>query len=529
MLFGALCITGPLVYYIKFAGYSFTRPEIIGLFCLCMLLGGFAGYLLSRLQWTGRVILIAVLASMGLSFLPGMQTDWVYMLGVVSIIAISMFATEQAVKIFTTMALVFVASTVVFPVGEQLLGAEQIINAQAKRDQQLPPVIHIVLDEHIGINGLPKTVANTAEFQQQLTDFYTRHGFTLYSNGFSHYARTYNSLPNAFNFTVSEHDNQYFPGQRQERELKDNHYLAAFSKQGYAINVYQSDYLGYCKAKGVNYRSCYTYPVHNLKYLQDLPINTQEKFRFLLKSYTLSSVLYQKFLTGYQKNLRPLLHKVGITLPNDPWYQAQISTIGTLDALQKMQADIIAAPEGNVFFAHLLIPHSAYIFDENCQVIPKTADWWVNYSDDAVAVSEAGYQQRYQRYEAQIGCVYKQLDQFIAQLQQHGIYDKAAIMIHGDHGSRIVHMPPYPDNRELLQQQDFRDAYSTVIAIKFPGQAGGVEPEPVVVNRVVAAFSQQLTGQPKQLPGNDQFVYLTTQQMKSGVDLTPYPVKDFGH
>jgi hypothetical protein len=49
-----------------------------------------------------------------------------------------------------------------------------------------------------------------------------------------------------------------------------------------------------------------------------------------------------------------------------------------------------------------------------------------------------------------------------------GIFDDALIIVHGDHGSRIAINSPSSKNRKLLSDNDFRDNYSTLMAIHMP-------------------------------------------------------------
>lgn len=54
----------------------------------------------------------------------------------------------------------------------------------------LPPVVHIILDEQMGIEGLPRDLPGGASLQDDLKDFYRSRGFTLFGQAFSHYYMT---------------------------------------------------------------------------------------------------------------------------------------------------------------------------------------------------------------------------------------------------------------------------------------------------------------------------------------------------
>jgi hypothetical protein len=61
----------------------------------------------------------------------------------------------------------------------------------------------------------------------------------------------------------------------------------------------------------------------------------------------------------------------------------------------------------------------------------------------------------------------------------------AVIILHGDHGSRMNIV--VPDNSEPLVPSDFRDAYSTLFAVKSPTVPAGNDGRPVAVGCLLAA------------------------------------------
>ena len=60
-------------------------------------------------------------------------------------------------------------------------------------------------------------------------------------------------------------------------------------------------------------------------------------------------------------------------------------------------------------------------------------------------------------------------------LKTRGTFEDAIIIVHGDHGSRIVLVEPRTENKDRLSRQDFYDAFSTLYAVKLPGTAPGYD------------------------------------------------------
>jgi len=54
----------------------------------------------------------------------------------------------------------------------------------------LPPVPHLVLDGHIGIDGLPVDIEGGQELKQRIEAFYLKHGFRPFGRAFSKYMLT---------------------------------------------------------------------------------------------------------------------------------------------------------------------------------------------------------------------------------------------------------------------------------------------------------------------------------------------------
>ena len=48
-----------------------------------------------------------------------------------------------------------------------------------------PAILHLILDEHIGVEGLPKDNPDAARLQWELRDFYLSRGFALYGGAYS--------------------------------------------------------------------------------------------------------------------------------------------------------------------------------------------------------------------------------------------------------------------------------------------------------------------------------------------------------
>src|SRR5207245_3601634 len=64
----------------------------------------------------------------------------------------------------------------------------------------LPAIVHIILDEHIGLDGLAPDNPRTPAVRQALDQFYLGNGFRVFGRAHSDYAFTTRSIPEILNF-----------------------------------------------------------------------------------------------------------------------------------------------------------------------------------------------------------------------------------------------------------------------------------------------------------------------------------------
>jgi arylsulfatase A-like enzyme len=166
--------------------------------------------------------------------------------------------------------------------------------------------------------------------------------------------------------------------------------------------------------------------------------------------------------------------------------------------LQRLTADVIAHPRGYAFFAHLMVPHHPYVYDEHCALLPRTADWLTNHiapPDSLVYNTAQSRAQKYDRYADQVRCALTMLDGFFDALDERGLLADATIVINGDHGSRIPEHFPNAITLAagVLTEQDYRDTFSTLYAIKAPGVLPAYVQSPAPL---VALLDHHLGGEP---------------------------------
>ena len=78
----------------------------------------------------------------------------------------------------------------------------------------VPRIIHLILDEHIGLEGIPTDIPEGMEVKSQLVEFYEKYGFKTFGGAYSHYSLTINSIPNLLNFSSAAKTPNVYWGRR---------------------------------------------------------------------------------------------------------------------------------------------------------------------------------------------------------------------------------------------------------------------------------------------------------------------------
>ena len=388
---------------------------------------------------------------------------------------------------------------------------EQSPPALATAGDKPPPLLHLIIDQQIGVDGLPEEIAGTPAMRQALLDFYDDYGFRLYTGAYTHFPATLESIPDLLNGALEPSARHFVELRDDKVHVETNAWFEALRTRGYDIEVIQSDYMNYCSSTNNPVSYCYTYSASDVREIQHLDLTAWEKAELLLytffdEDYVLLSRTARVAWYGGQK----LSEKVGQKLPDWDRRSLNLSPIPSLAALDVVGKRLETIEPGKAIFAHILLPHDPFILDEDCQ--PKSdfelwkpresALWWYRVKSDP--------QRRLARYDEfykQVTCLHRKMGQLLDGLAQRGILDDATVIIHGDHGSRISLIEPITGSEHLMTPRDIIDSVSTVFAIR----GAGIEPGAVDgQHSIQALFAELALGRDDVTDHND--IFLKSQQ-----------------
>ncbi len=538
LLAPALVLLAPFVSFVKYHGYSLFRPEILLGLLLLGTLGVVSGLAIHIRERTIRPLVIAGLVVLFVDVQYDLFKPLFQSVPARAGLALGIFAatlvcgrllganlTKVVAAVFGTV----LVSTLVLPV-ESGLGAEAGRPEKPVPSRELPVVVHLILDEHIGIGGLPDEIPEARALEERLTSFYERNGFYLYPGAYSQYVDTYLSIGHVLNLaptfdpTVARLSRSW----GFEFELRRNDYLAEMHRRGYRIRVYQPDYLNLCPEGLESLAFCHTYVASRLEPIQTMPLLLVDKARIVAGMYLERFTSYKAIRLAYARLKERVLDQ-DLRLPDWSWERIWIHPIGSVQAVERLKRDLADASPGELFLAHLLLPHHLFLYDSSCNVRPDVTEW-VSVGDEdkrhQVRNTPDARVDRYRLYLEQVECTTAKIGEILDVLRANGTLDEAVVIVHGDHGSRISFINPFASNRERLVDSDFRDAFSTLFAIRAPGIPPGQDPE---VWPITELFTELVKRGFRSLPAHQTraghpFVYLRVDGTETFV---PEPLRGF--
>lgn len=455
---GAMVLCGSLANYLNYNDYPFFRPEIAivvaGLLCAAMVMALF--YTAQR-QW-GRSFLEGTLA---LIFVDLNELPLTF--GIAVGLAIGFLSFWRRTTLLPVMGVVgtVILITKMLALGGSPGWIKREVNAPSRRpvaaERDKPAILHIILDEHIGVEGLLNEGSEGRRLASDLRSFYIGNGFALYGGAYSEHMRTMNSIPYVLNYGdgLAEEANQ------RRAVAGPTRYLTSLVDRGYALTIFQSDYADFCS--GVSFSTCITYDSSSLRPTLQLPLSMFERaeliaFKFLALSNVLrlSEIPWNGAARAFQWNGRRLK-------PLSFWNNTISASASAIVSFDNLVEELRSAQPGQAYFAHILLPHYPYIVDEECAYLP-----WHRWE---VRKSSASLSTRRRAYYRQVRCSTRKLGEALDALSLSPAGKGAIVIVHGDHGSRLTRVDPMEPLRGEFSDSDMVATFSTLFAIRAPSIA----------------------------------------------------------
>ena len=458
----ALVLLSSFFAFINYHGYGYGRPEIVICAAVLVVIGTALAALASRRPLNEILMLAAVLTFFADAQLLD-EGGWLGLgesraLGVVFVLTAALLwpIRIHAARVVALMAGTTLFLTVLLPV-DRAAATFKVVPGPPGAD--LPVLVHVVLDEHIGVEGLPSALSG---LQSDLRSFYQENGFRLYGGAYSEHRDTEQSLGHLLNFSAGRYVSDLLePGSAGYRyRLTRNAYFTGLGKRGYRLRVYQTNWVDMCTPQDA-VEACDTHSPMGIAALEGSALRTWEKARLVGRSYLHRSKLYDGLNDKYN-GARNRLAAWGVPLP--AWQKPWMGPLNSLAEANRMIDDLSVARRGEAFVAHLIAPHFPYVYDDHCTLLPF--DRWISPYDEPP--SSEYRLKNYIHYGSQVRCTMRLIRRIIAAIPPE-LLPTATIVVHGDHGSRLGLIHPLPSRTSSMSVADYSDSYSTLFAVRSSG------------------------------------------------------------
>lgn len=519
--FPFLALLTPFTVYLTNRGYPLISLEIL------LILTGmfFVSTVIGLLRRAGGRRIYAMCVSGLLTVAADHLFEWVaqsrtiMLLVIFGVLVALIRRFEKTMTLAVTAFLcVFVISTAVGNGLESESGpALAVSHTDAMTDGPPPPrLIHLILDEHQGIEGIPLDTDYARKLKDKIKGIYQRYGFMLYGGAYSHYFETVDSIPNLVNFSAERVSRILVTGERPPYHLPQNRYFQFLKSMGYRIHVIDGDFLDFCSSPDAQPQFCTKYRWATLSNVAKLDDPVLTKAATVLAVFVTGYPQYQRILDLYEQRLRPFLLSRRVAAPainpDSLWTKRRLQpfSVNTMAAMDTLSASIQQLTPGHMLFAHLLLPHFPYVYREDCsqRTIPESMD-----NMELVSLefrTAEGRRVRFDQYLRQVECLYVRLDELFQRMQSSGMFSDSIVIVHGDHGARLGLRHPTPKEQDQLTTADYVDGLSTLFAAKIPGRPGGYDPSLHAIDELlVQTLGSAIVKAPSLIiPRQEPFAYL---------------------
>ncbi len=347
----------------------------------------------------------------------------------------------------------------------------------------LPPVIHLMLDEHPGTGSFLSDAIDPARVKA-FEDAYVRHGFVVFRHAYTADRLTEQSLSRLFNVGAPDISATYRFNADADA-LADNYLMLQASgldeiSKTRALDITQTQYLNFEQALKNNPAVArdLIYNIRDIRTMDSYTMTMHD--RLTLASYLMVNRWRKRIaysLAGW------LLSHADSETISKMESSRQVFAFEARFIIQQFTERLSCCGErGTYYFMHLLMPHFSYILNEQCQVNP-VGGW--RHRDPSFATPEHQMDNRRHFYELAFGqssCAAQDVFTMVDALQQNKAMSDAVILVHSDHGARIDMMDSEP-HKKGLTQRDWRGSF---IAIKIPDMQGRVVDTPVRLDALYA-------------------------------------------
>jgi hypothetical protein len=471
---GSSLLMATFVNFVRHNDYPLLRPEIAIVALGLIAIAGAAACLYCGQRPWGRSFMEGLLAAV----FTDLNSDHGWLALVIGLV-VGGFSYFRRVNLLGPMAVlgVFIALASMAGIGVRSDWITQKLESSGSAGKTTrPAILHLVLDEHIGLEGLSRDDVTANQLREDLKAAYLGAGFVVYGGAYSEFSDTANAMPNILNNRAK----RPLVSDRGGFRTGSTDYLAGLARRGYALTVFQPSFANYCSDNLV--AQCFTYDSEALAPFQNINMALVDRFGLVTLKFARTSSAF-----GHLQSLWSLANratsKIGLNLPRlyEPG-SIMTSSVSSFEALGQLREVLKNPRPGEAYFVHLLAPHYPYVVDRNCRYLPRST-WLTRTTPGTI-------DERRQAYGEQVRCTTTKVLELVSNFHETSASGRAIVVIHGDHGSRISEVMPIRSNLGSFSSQDVVAYFSTFFAIRAPNNAPKYESVVQPVSSLLRDFAQ---------------------------------------
>lgn len=511
-----LCLVCPYLYFLNEESASLFIPAVLISIGILLVAGSLIGVLVVRFPLTVQIVVAALLlvpmADQLISVSFVRQTLFVWVLAV--LVPMLILRRHLVFPLVVFLSVSSLISLVALSMNSSVLvrTSEPPNSTAGRLNQDLPAVVHIVLDEMTSLDHLARNLDDGAQLADSVSESLTDNQLIVGENIFSRSFNTVHSLSALVNFewALEPYIKQFEenPFRHESNTVSEVRYFKYMSEMGYDISVVESGFLDFCANRQVS--RCTTYQSSGINALDHESIHVTTGLKILLRKY-LKSMKSSTYVMGWFSRKQFIGEADNDLLVNFSNWDIYESPLIASQANQYLMKELAELKSGQMVFAHLLIPHFTYFYNREC--IPKEGKFFRNYvlSSSSRGNSADSRKQRFLEYSHQYQCALNMIDQIITSTQNS---EKVLFIFHGDHGSRISYSDTLESSEEI-SSESMSDFYETFFAVRYPQPVSGarirdVALEQALLNVLTAVYSDKFASQPRT---QDRVVYSQTKPL----------------
>lgn len=313
--------------------------------------------------------------------------------------------------------------------------------------------LHIILDEQLSPivdhPTMPPVVG-----REEVIETYLVHDFRLYGRADSVAQETYQAVSAIFG--LSENDDNHIKQPEDNPYIyvvDDNQLVQRLLDSGFAPTIIGSNYLGLCSEDPRV--TCRRYAMNDM--MAGAELMGWRPFRRLQYAMIALSNNYiwgSRLLIGYRGPAILMSRLFGWQYQP---YESMMATVTNLSLLEGLPATVAGLERGDALIAHLLVPHRPFVLDRDCS-FNDLPDWRYPLFRHTTQLDPSSYE----AFWDQSICTHRRLTDVLEAVEGR---DDLIIIVHGDHGSRIL---------SKTEMNTHVDSRATLLAVRAPGIEPGL-------------------------------------------------------